>query len=143
MAQAEIHEVISVDKDKFFETVTRYENYPQFVDGVHSVKVERKGPGKARVSYQMEMMGQEIQYVLDHVEDAAAGTVEWTLVESNFMKKNVGRWDIKAAGAGKADVRYALEIEFKVPVPGFILNRVVKGRLPQMLKEFEKQVGKK
>ena len=33
MAQAEIHEVLTVDRDKFFDAVTKYEEYPKFVDG--------------------------------------------------------------------------------------------------------------
>lgn len=137
MAQAEIHEVLPVDKDKFFETVVRYEEYPKFVDGCASVKVERKGPGKARVTYLVQMMGKDVDYVLDHEEDPATGVVHWQLVESSIFKKNVGRWEIRPSGAGKADVRYSLDLEFKIPVPGFILNRLVKGSLPGMLRSFE------
>jgi coenzyme Q-binding protein COQ10 len=138
MANAEIHETLSVDKDKFFATVARYEDYPKFVEGVTKVHVERKGPGHARVTYNVSMM-KDIVYTLDHKEDAASGIMEWTLVESDAMKKNVGRWTIKSAGAGKTDVTYSVEIDFKIPVPGFILNRLVKGQLPAMLKSFEKQ----
>lgn len=143
MAQAEINEVLPVDKDKLFEAVVRYEEYPKFVEGVQTVKVERNGPGKARVSYVVNVMGKEADYVLDHEEDAGAGTVSWTLVESSIFKKNVGRWNIRAAGAGKSDVTYRLEVEFKIPVPGFILNRLVKGSLPGMLKNFEMKASGK
>src|SRR5262245_2212552 len=136
MAQAELHEVLSVDREKLFQTIVRYEDYPSFVDGVKSVEVERKGPGKARVTYHVSMM-KDISYVLDHVEDQAAGTVSWSLVESDFFKQNNGSWELKDAGDGQTDVRYALELEFKIPVPGFILNRLVKGNLPSMVKSFQ------
>jgi ribosome-associated toxin RatA of RatAB toxin-antitoxin module len=141
MAHAEIHEVIAVDKDKFYETVVRYEEYPKFVEGCTQVKVERKGPGKARVSYKVSLM-KDVNYTLDHEEDPANGVVRWTLVDSDFFKKNTGCWEIKPAGAGKSDVRYDLEVEFKIPVPGFVLNRLVKGSLPGMLRNFEKQALK-
>lgn len=139
MAQAEIKEVLAVDKDKLFDVVTKYEEYPKFVEGCTEVTVERKGPGKARVTYKASVMGQDVTYTLDHTEDREAGTVVWTLVDGNIMKKNEGRWEIKSAAAGKSDIKYALEVEFKIPVPGFILNRLVKGQLPSMVKSFEKK----
>lgn len=135
MATAELHEVFPVDLNRLFSVITRYEDYPQFVTGCSGVKVERKAPGKARATYHVNMM-KEISYTLDHVEDQAAGTVQWTLVESDFMKKNQGRWILKSAGPGKTDVRYELEVEFKFPVPSLILNRLVKGSLGSMVKSF-------
>lgn len=141
MAQAEIHEVLSVSKDKLWEAITRYEDYPKFVDGCKSVKVERKSAGHARASYHVSMM-KEINYTLDHKEDREKGLVEWELVDSDMFKKNVGRWEIKDAGGGKTDVKYFVEVEFKVSVPSFVLNPLVKKSLPGMIKSFEKQAQK-
>lgn len=138
MAQAEIHEVLPVDKQTLWDTIVRYEEYPKFVDGCTGVKVERKGAGHARASYKVSMM-KDVSYTLDHKENSDAGVIEWSLVESDFFKKNVGRWELKEAGPGKTDVKYSLEVEFKVPVPGFILNGLVKKSLPGMIKSFEKQ----
>jgi ribosome-associated toxin RatA of RatAB toxin-antitoxin module len=142
MAQAEFREVLGTDKDKLFSVITRYEDYPQFVEGCSSVQVDRQAPGKIRVTYRVNVMSQDVTYTLDHKEDSATGVVEWTLIESNFFKKNTGRWELKASGSGKTDVLYSLELEFKIPVPGFILNRLVKGSLPGMVKSFEKQAKK-
>ena len=141
MAQAEIREVLAVDMEKLLDIITRYEDYPKFVDGVSSTKVERKGPGHARVTYSVSMM-KDFTYVLDLREDRKAGRVEWTLVESDMFKKNSGHWELKSAGPGKTEAFYQLEVEFRIPVPGLILNRLVKGNLPAMLKSFEKQAKK-
>ena len=138
MASAEFNEVIEVDKDKLFTVITKYEEYPQFVDGVTSVHVERKGPGHARVKYHVSMM-KDVQYTLDLHEDSATGVVHWTLVESDFFKKNDGRWEIKHSAPGKTHVKYILDVEFKIPVPGLILNRLVKGSLPSMVKSLQKR----
>lgn len=140
MAQAEYHEVLTVEKEKLLSAITHYEDYPQFIDGCKSVKVERMGD-VIRVSYHVNLMSQDVMYTLDHRENSKAGTVEWNLVESNFFKKNTGKWEVKPAGTGKTDVLYSLEVEFKVPVPGFILNRLVKGSLPGMVKSFEKHAN--
>jgi ribosome-associated toxin RatA of RatAB toxin-antitoxin module len=140
MAQAEHRETLSVPKDKLFAAITRYEDYPQFVEGCTKVEVQRKGPGQARVTYHVSMM-KDIVYTLDHREDAAAGVVEWSLVDSDAIKQNTGRWTLKDAGAGKTDATYNIEIDFKFPVPGFILNRLVKGSLPSMVKSFAKKAA--
>jgi ribosome-associated toxin RatA of RatAB toxin-antitoxin module len=141
MAHAEHHDVLSVGKDQLLAAITQYENYPKFIDGCQSVQVERQPSGAVRVSYHVNLMSKDVMYTLDHRENLAAGTIEWSLVESNFFKKNNGKWEVKSAGAGKTDVLYSLEVEFKVPVPGFILNRLVKGSLPGMVKSFEKQAN--
>ena len=141
MAQAEYHEVLSVAKDKLLSAITQYEDYPQFIDGCKSVEVERQASGVVRVAYHVNLMSQDVMYTLDHRENRETGCVEWSLVESNFFKKNNGKWEVKPAGTGKTDVLYSLEVEFKVPVPGFILNRLVKGSLPGMVKSFEKQAN--
>ncbi len=139
MAQAEFKEVLNVDFDKLFQTITEYEHYPQFVEGCQSVDVKRVNDGQARVNYQVSVMSQNVLYVLDHHEDRKSGSIEWSLVESNFFKKNIGKWELKPAGQGKTEVLYAIEVDFKVPVPGFILNRLVKGSLPGMVRSFEKR----
>jgi len=142
MAQAEVHEVLSVDKEKLLSVITHYEDYPKFVEGCTAVKVERQTPDCVRVAYRVNVMSQDVTYTLDHKENRETGRVEWTLVESNFFKKNNGKWDVKSAGSGKSDVTYSLDVEFKVPVPGFILSRLVKGSLPNMVKSFEKQANR-
>ncbi len=138
MAEAQFQEVIAVDYDKLFQAITKYEDYPQFVSGCSGVKVERKGPGQARVAYDINMI-KDISYTLDHKEDREKGTLEWSLVASDFIKKNNGAWKIKKLAGGKCDVNYSIEIEFKIPVPGMILNRLVKSSLPAMVKGFVKR----
>jgi ribosome-associated toxin RatA of RatAB toxin-antitoxin module len=140
MALAEFHEVVNVDKDKLFAVITRYEDYPSFVSGCSSVKVERKGAGQARVKYQVNMM-RELHYTLDHKEDAVAGKVSWTMVESDLLKKNTGGWELKSVGPGKTDVKYQIDIEFNISVPGFILKKLISGSLPSMVKSFVQKAG--
>jgi ribosome-associated toxin RatA of RatAB toxin-antitoxin module len=140
VAQAEFKEVIGVDKDKLFKTITSYESYPQFVQGCKKVQVDRKNEGLARVSYEVSMM-KDVTYTLDHQEYAQSGKVEWSLVESDTFKKNNGLWELKTVGPGKTEVYYRLDVEFKIPVPGFIVNKLVKGSLPDMVKSFVKKAN--
>lgn len=138
MAQAEIKEVLSVDSEKLFQVITDYENYPDFVDACSGTKVGKREGGKVQVTYSVNLI-KEVSYTLEHIENKEAGTMSWRLVSSEFLKKNTGSWKIKALGPGKCEVLYNLEIEFKIPVPGLILNSLVKKSLPGMMRNFEKR----
>jgi ribosome-associated toxin RatA of RatAB toxin-antitoxin module len=81
-------------------------------------------------------MMKDTVYTLDHKEDPGTGSVSWNLIQGDIMKKNSGRWELKSAGPGKTDVKYNVDIDFSIPVPGFILSRLVKGSLPSMVKGF-------
>lgn len=139
MAKAERTEVMSVDRDALFKVITDYEKYPEFVSGVKKAKLQSRSGSVAKVQYLIDLM-KEIDYTLDHLEDAAAGKVTWKLVSSALFKKNNGGWTLKSVGPGKTEATYSVEIEFGIPVPGFVLNQLIKSTLPAMMKGFEKRV---
>lgn len=138
MAEASLERTLNVPFEKLFKVITDYESYPQFVDGVTGVKVLERASGKAKVQYSVSIM-KDFTYVLSLEEDASAGRVHWTLVESDFFKVNIGGWTLKDVGGGKTTARYDLNVEFRAPVPGFILKRLVSGSLPSMMDAFEKR----
>ena len=142
MAQAEFEEILKVDAEKRYRVITQYDLYPQFVEGCQSARVDRISPQQAKVTYHVNVLSQDVHYILSHQESMDHSRVEWTLLESNFFKKNVGSWDLKSLGPGKTQVKYSLDVEFKVPIPSFVLNRLVKGSLPGMVRSFEKQALK-
>jgi ribosome-associated toxin RatA of RatAB toxin-antitoxin module len=142
MAKADIQEVFEIDRDTLFDVITRYEDYPQFVEGCTGVKVERKASGACRATYAISMM-KDFSYTLDHRENRESGKIEWTLVSSDFFRANTGAWTLRAVGPGRTEVRYSIDLDFKVPVPGFILKKLVQGNLPGMMKSFRERALKK
>ena len=139
MAQAEFEEVLKVDAEKLYRVITQYEFYPKFVEGCQSAQVDRISSQQAKVTYHVNVLSQDVHYVLQLQESVDQSRVEWTLIESNFFKKNIGHWELKSLGPGKTQVKYSLDVEFKVPIPSFVLNRLVKGSLPGMVRSFEKR----
>jgi ribosome-associated toxin RatA of RatAB toxin-antitoxin module len=139
MAEAHYQEQHAVDSKQLFSVITQYEQYPDFVEGCQKATVTERSPGRVRVSYEVQVMSKDVHYVLDHQEDPETGQVQWSLVESNFFKKNNGSWKVTSLGKGKSEVIYTVDVEFRVPVPGFILSRLVKGSLPGMVKSFTKR----
>jgi ribosome-associated toxin RatA of RatAB toxin-antitoxin module len=138
MAQATLTKTLDVSKEKFFAAITRYEDYPQFVTGCKKVEVERKAPGQARVKYFTNILGKDLWYLLEHTEDLDKGTVAWKMVESDLLKVDNGTWTLKETG-GKLEVTYAIEIEFKIWVPGPILKTLTATSLPMVISEMEKR----
>ena len=136
MAQAAMEKEYDVDAKKYFQAVSNYESYPQFVEGMKSVKVDRKGPGHSIAQYDISIMSKDMTYTLDITDNAESLTIDWKLVESSFFKLNTGAWKIESKGAGKCKVSYSLDVEFTFSVPGLILRGLVKGMLPSMMNNF-------
>lgn len=139
MAKASLTKTLDVPKDKLFAAITRYEDYPQFVTGCRKVEVERKAPGQARVKYMANIMGKDLWYLLEHSEDFENGTVTWKLHDSDLLKIDSGTWTLKDLGGGKTEVTYAIEIEFKIWIPGPVLKTLTATTLPSLIGEFEKR----
>lgn len=139
MAQAQLEEVLSVDAEKFFRAISDYASYPKFVDGCKSAKVGETLDGKTKVTYGLSLMMKDISYVLEHEVSQGTGTkvMKWKLVSSDFLTVNNGSWELTPVDGGKTRVKYTVEIDFKIPVPGFMLNKLIKGSLPAMVRSFE------
>lgn len=138
MAKIELNEDLAVDKDRIFQTVIRYETYPQFIYGIKSVQVTRTSQSTARVTYHLSIL-KDIAFTLDLVEDKNLGTVKWNLVTSDLFKINRGSLEITDLGSGRSSIRYRLEFELKLPVPALVLKHLLKRKLSSIVKALENQ----
>jgi len=139
MAQGVHETTFDVDASQLMRAVMDYEKYPEFVDGMKKVRVERGGAGGDKTvtaHYDLSMMGKDMSYVLRLKEEPEEGHLSWTLLKSEFFKVNNGDWLIQSLGPGKCKARYSSEVEFTFPVPGFMLKPIVKGALPKMMDGF-------
>jgi hypothetical protein len=70
--------------------------------------------------------------------------VTWTLAESSVQSEQVGTYTLTPTDSGThirlAHIRLDLQIGVKVPMPGFILKRVLKSALDTGSKGFKKYV---
>ena len=135
MAQAEQEKTYDVSAEKYFAAVSKYEEYPEFVDGMKKVTVKRDG-ATVTADYELSMMSKDMSYSLKINENAAEGRVNWSLIQSDFFKVNNGAWKIEKLGPNQCKVHYSLEVEFSFSVPGFLLKGIVKGTLPSMMNSF-------
>ncbi len=134
MAKAERTEIFDISLAKFFQAVSDFSSYPEFVTGVKNVSVEG-----ARVNLDMDLMKRiEYSILVNQQLDATRGeaSLNWKLDKSQQMKTNNGSWKLKSLSPSKTEVTYSLELEFSFPVPGFILKGLVANSLPKAMKEF-------
>ena len=142
MTKIEFLKILDVDRDALFRVIVKYDDYPQFVHGVKSVKVVRTSRGHSVVTYRLSLL-KDIGYTLRLVEREDLCSVTWSLLESEFFKTNNGSWEVKSLGPGRCEVKCSLELEFRVSVPTFILKRLVKKRLSSLVRSFEKRAREK
>src|SRR4051812_47115311 len=96
--------VINVPPEKFFEVITQYEKYPEFVSEVKGIKVERNGD-QTLVHYEVDLKIKTIKYSVK-MSEQRPNKVSWTFVRGEFMKDNRGSWELKPAGDGKTEAVY-------------------------------------
>ena len=136
MAQVRYQEVLEVPSRALYSVIVDYEKYPLFVEGCHQVKMESRQGYEALVLYHVDLLSYRLDYTLQHQEDPERYAVSWQLVHSNFLKKNEGFWQLKMLSEGQSEVICCMNVEFRITVPEFILNKVVKKQLPKMVQSF-------
>jgi ribosome-associated toxin RatA of RatAB toxin-antitoxin module len=141
MAQASKSIVIDVPPEKFFEVVTDYEKYAEFLPEVKKVKVEAGQGAIKEVTYTVDIKAKVINYTLKHTADRPT-TVTWTMIKGEMMKGNDGSWTLKPSANGGTEATYAIDLKLSALVPGFIEKALAEQQLPGMLANFKARAEK-
>lgn len=134
MPKAERVEDFDLSAEKFFDVITDYESYPDFVDGVSSIKVLSKTESSARVEYSLNLI-KKFTYVLK-MEQKRPNRLTWSFESGDIFKSNVGSWEIESLSKNKIRVTYKIEVDIKGFVPGMIVDKLVSHNLPAMMKSY-------
>ena len=141
MATATRTETVDVDINKLYDVITDYARYPEFVDGVSSIKVLSQNEKEAKVEYAVNMI-KSFKYVIS-TSQTRPTKVSWVLESGDLFKKNDGSWTLKDLGNGKTEVTYSLEVDFKMFAPNAILTALTEKNLPVMMQSFFKRAKSK
>jgi coenzyme Q-binding protein COQ10 len=136
MAGAKHTTVMNVPLDALWEVITDYDGYPQFVEGLESIRITRKEGKSTFAEYVVSMFGKKVKYTLKHTESPKKG-LKWTMVEGEFFKSNDGSWELKAKGEDQVEATYTVDVGFPLLVPKAIVNTLTGTQLPSMMKAFE------
>ena len=119
------------------------ESYPEWAGGVKEVEVlstDRAGrPERAR--FVVDSGPIKDRYVLHYVWNTAAdgtGTVSWTLVEADVIRKLDGTYVLETNGTGTR-VTYQLAVDVAIPMLGMLKRKAEKVVTDTALKDLKKR----
>jgi ribosome-associated toxin RatA of RatAB toxin-antitoxin module len=140
MAKASVEELFSSKAEDIYAVVMDFESYPDFLPEVSSCKIVDEGDGYKDVEMTVNFI-KTAKYTI-RVQYEKNEKVWWELVEGDVFKKNSGLWEFDSVGS-QTQVKYTLEVDFKIFVPGMIAKKAVAVSLPAMIKNFKKRVSAK
>ncbi len=130
--------VINAPAEKVFDALTRYEEYPEYLQEVKAVSTSNRQGNVVEVHYEVEVM-KLIKYSLKMTEERPR-KLSWTFIKGEFMKDNKGSWLLEPDGEGKTKVTYNVEMSLGALVPKSVVNALAETSLPKMLEATKKRV---
>lgn len=137
MAEVRHTEVFDCTPQQFFNLITDYESYPEFLSEVQECQVLTEQDGVKKVSYQVSVM-KTFQYTNEHIEKAP-NQVQWTFQSGDLFKTMHGHWLLSEEG-GKTKAEYFVEATFGRFVPKMMTKTVLSVNLPAMMKAYHQRV---
>lgn len=116
---------IAVPRDRVWEIATAVEDYPQWAHDVKEVVVTaRDDQGRpTEVEFRTSALGRSTHYTLAYDYTDAPSTLAWTMVRGDIQRSIEGAYRFAENADGGTEVRYDLQIELVVPLPGFVKRR--------------------
>ena len=131
---------VNATPEQVMDAVAAIEDLPKRSGSHKSAEVESTyddGRPK-RVRAKVAAAGLTDTEVTDYTWDGL-NSVTWSLAESAVQSEQVGTYTLTPTSSG-THIRLDLQIGVKVPMPGFVLKKILKGALDTGSKGFKKYV---
>ncbi len=140
--QATEHTTVSAPPERCYAVVTDIERYPEWAADIKHVEVRsRDAQGRpVECAFRAAAFGRSTSYTLRYDYSDAPHALAWRLTEGDITTKLDGRYVFDAAHGGGTDVTYHLEVELRVPIPGFIKMRAASRIMSTALRELKVRV---
>lgn len=132
-------ELLEVPRKDFYEVISDYESYPDFVPHVVHAKLIEVDGNRSRVQFKAHYF-RDIPYTLDIYHDAPK-SIWWELVESPLFKVSSGSWELRYKGKSKTEVAYCVEVVPRIFVPSSVVEALTRSGLPAMMQAFANRVS--
>ena len=139
MAHASKTIVVNVTPEQFFDVITDYQKYPEFLPEVKKTTVNGIPPD-AEVTYTIDIKAKTITYTVK-MQAARPRELAWNMIRGEMMKENKGTWRLKPMATG-TEVTYDIDLKLGALVPGFIEKALAEQSLPTMLANFKNRAEK-
>ena len=140
MAGATHTEVFNCTPKEFFQIVTDYEKYPEFLSDVKGCKVVKTEGHHKYVEYKVSVI-KAITYQLKTTETEPS-LVSWEFASGDVFKTMTGSWKLEEAPGGKTKATYTVEGTFKIFMPGPMANTLLNVNLPAMMASYHQRIKK-
>jgi ribosome-associated toxin RatA of RatAB toxin-antitoxin module len=133
--------VIEATPEEILDVIADVESAPDWSSqhqGAEVLDTDADGrPGKVRLK--IKTMGITDEQVVQYTW--SENKASWTLVESSQLKTQSASYTLTPDG-DKTKVRFDIEVDPAVPIPGFVLKRAMKGGVESATDGLRKQVLK-
>jgi ribosome-associated toxin RatA of RatAB toxin-antitoxin module len=134
--------VVSATPAHCFEVSSDIAAYPEWAADIKEVAIEdRDAQGRPTlVTFRAAAFGRSTSYTLAYDYSEAPEVLSWVQTKGDITAKLDGRYVFAADGSGGTEVTYHLEVEMKVPLPGFIKMRAQSRIMSIALRELKARV---
>ena len=134
--------VVTATPDQCFAVVSDLERYPEWAADIKEVTIDsRDGEGRpTAVTFRAGAFGRSTSYTLAYDYADAPRTLAWRQTAGDLTAKLDGSYTFEKAGEGSTQVTYTLEVELRVPLPGFIKRRAQSRIMHTALEELRARV---
>ncbi|MGH9062498.1 MAG: SRPBCC family protein [Acidimicrobiales bacterium] len=128
--QATERMVVRASPAQCFAAVIAFEAYAGWAVDIKSVAVEaRDDQGRGtRVTFRAAAFGRSTTYTLEYDYATAPGGLSWVQTEGDVTSRLDGHYVFEPTDEGDTEVTYHLDVELRVPIPGFVKRRA-EGRI--------------
>jgi ribosome-associated toxin RatA of RatAB toxin-antitoxin module len=140
--QATERMTVSASPARCFSVSSDIEAYPDWAEPIKQVTVEeRDEEGRPEVvTFRTASFGRSTSYTLAYDYSQAPDMLSWVQTKGDITSKLDGCYVFKPLPDGGTEVTYHLEVEMKVPLPGFIKMRVQSRILAIALRDLKARV---
>ncbi len=140
--QATEHMSVSASPERCFAVAADLEHYPDWAHDIKEVTVvDRDDQGRATVvAFRTAAFGRSTSYTLEYDYAEAPRVLAWRLTKGDITSKLDGSYVFEPDGDGGTDITYHLEVELRVPIPGFIKMRAQGRIMSTALRELRARV---
>ena len=140
--QATERMTVSATPERCFAVSADIAAYPDWAADIKDVTIdERDDQGRpVLVTFRAAAFGRSTSCTLAYDYSQAPGVLSWVQTQGDITSKLDGQYIFTPAAGGGTDVTYHLEVEMKVPLPGFIKMRAQSRIMSIALRELRARV---
>ena len=134
--------VVTATPEQCFAVVSDIERYPEWAADIKQVVVEgRDDEGRpAEATFRAGAFGRSTSYTLSYDYSGAPHASPGSRPPATSPPSSTGATASTAAEDGSTEVTYSLEVELRVPLPGFIKRRAQSRIMHTALEELKARV---